>query len=248
MLFYGIIITSKRLNITGDSWKQFFCLCGRGFFGFLVSITSYTALWCIPLGDSITLLLTATIFTSIFARIFLGEEFTIFNMLFIALAMVGIVLIAEPPIIFGASDAQYGNKFLGIMLSLVGAISFAFSYVILRYLKGVHVDLIVTYFGIFTFLGTLVCLPFIKQFGTNPETIKLPEELSEWLYTIAIAIAGLLGEFFLTSAFQLEVKSFFFSLTIRLLLWFYLFCCCCLNLKKSNRFPGSQLYRDSPVW
>lgn len=45
LIFYGTIIVSKRLSITGDSLRQFFFLSGRGFTGFLVSITSYTALW-----------------------------------------------------------------------------------------------------------------------------------------------------------------------------------------------------------
>lgn len=69
-------------------------------------------------------------------------------------------------------------------------------------------QLIVTYFGIFTAFGTLLCLPFIKHFGDNPETIKLPEETAEWIYTIAIAVCGLLGEFFLTCAFQLEEANY----------------------------------------
>lgn len=57
--------------------------------------------------------------------------------------MVGVVCIAEPPLIFGSTEEeanQYKNKLLGVILSLVGAISFACSYVILRHLKGVHVD------------------------------------------------------------------------------------------------------------
>ena len=93
-VFYGLIISSKRLNFFGDSRKQFFCLCGRGFFGFLVTISSYIALLYISLGDSITLILTATIFTSVFARLFLGEEFTFVNLFCVLITMIGVILIA----------------------------------------------------------------------------------------------------------------------------------------------------------
>lgn len=54
-------------------------------------------------------------------------------------------MIAEPPflfkLIFNTGDTNYDvDKLIGIGLTLIAAVSFAVSYVILRALKGVHVD------------------------------------------------------------------------------------------------------------
>lgn len=51
-------------------------------------------------------------------------------------------------------------------------------------------------------------LPIIKPFIDNPETIKVPDTLVEWSYSIGITICGMLGELFLTSAFQLEKANY----------------------------------------
>lgn len=82
------------------------------------------------------------------------------------------------------------NKLIGIILTLIAAVSFSFSYVILRALRGVHVDLIVTYFGIFNFIGTFMVLPLIRPFLNNPETIKLPNTLIEWEYCIGMTVGS----------------------------------------------------------
>lgn len=93
MIIYGSIVLSKRVSLFGRNKKEFLNLCGRGFFGFIVCVTSYTALWRIPLGDSVTLLLTATIFTSILAKIFLKEEFNLINLICLVLTMLGTLFI-----------------------------------------------------------------------------------------------------------------------------------------------------------
>jgi len=213
MIFYGGFVLYKRLPLFGKNRKEFLGLCGRGFFGLIVCVTSYTALWRIPLGDSITLLLTATVFTSILARIFLKEDFTLVNILCVILTMFGVIMIAKPPFLFrffnNDTNQEYDmDKMIGILLTLIAAISFAFSYVILRALRGVNVDLIVTYFGVFNFFGTFMILPLIKPFIDHPETVKIPETFHEWQNCLGVAIAGMLGEFFLTSAFQLEKANY----------------------------------------
>ena len=68
--------------------------------------------------------------------------------------------------------------------------------------------LIVTYFSVFTFVGVLISLPFLKEYGDHSETIKWPANKTEWSYAILISICGLLGEFFLTAAFQLEKANY----------------------------------------
>ena len=64
----------------------------------------YFAVKHMPIGDMTMIAASSTFFACIYARIFLKEPIKILNLLNIGFVIIGILLIAKPPFIFGGGQ------------------------------------------------------------------------------------------------------------------------------------------------
>ena len=87
--------------------------------------------------------------------------------------------------------------YLGIILSLIAAISSAFSLINLRKLKSTPVPVVVMWYSLTVVVIGSALLPVLDKW-------VLPSGLNSWLLILAIGAAGVLNQFFQTTAFKYE--------------------------------------------
>lgn len=123
--------------LLGKTRQERKLLIARGVLGFVSFTLSYWAMAYIPLADNITILMTAPIYTSLCASIFLKEPFGLKELFFILVTLVGVVMIARPEFIFGMADGgvQELDRLIGIGMAVVGAIITAIATIVVRKLK-----------------------------------------------------------------------------------------------------------------
>ena len=108
--------------------------------------TGYFAVKHMPIGDMTMIAASSTFFACIYARIFLKEPIQKLNLLNIGFVLVGILLIAKPPFIFGGDDEDlYAKDHLAVYAVTILTIQSIFLYpnvfIALRALKGKSNDI-----------------------------------------------------------------------------------------------------------
>jgi drug/metabolite transporter (DMT)-like permease len=147
---------------------------------------NFYALGKIPISDAQTLNKTAPFFTVLFAWIFLGERMTRRQMLAIAAAFAGVVLVAKPG--FEGVDG------FAVAMGLFGGVAAGGAYACLRKLGIYRLDgaFIVLFFSAFSCCASL---PFILT-GFTPMTVKQVLVLS------GAGIGAAMGQFGITAAYR----------------------------------------------
>lgn len=193
----------------------------RCFVGTTGLMLSFYAFRHMPLADASVIIFSTPVFVAIFARLFLREPCGPFNVATVLLTLLGVVLITRPPLLFartfptvpslnGAAaddttaatvldDAaeRSAGQLWGPVAALSSTLFGANAYVLLRALKGLHFSVIMTNFGGFALVYTLMvswwlgalCWP---QCGRD-----------RWL-VVALALFSFLGQILLTLSLQLE--------------------------------------------
>ena len=75
-------------------------LFSYGFFGAVFAITNYIAIYYMPLGDAMTIILSSVLPTIILAAIFLNEKIRLCKLLCTILVITGLLLVIWPPFLF----------------------------------------------------------------------------------------------------------------------------------------------------
>jgi drug/metabolite transporter (DMT)-like permease len=147
---------------------------------------NFYALGKIPISDAQTLNKTAPFFTVLFAWIFLGERMTRRQMLAIAAAFAGVVLVAKPG--FEGVDG------FAVAMGLFGGVAAGGAYACLRKLGIYKLDgaFIVLFFSAFSCCASL---PFILT-GFTPMTAEQVLVLS------GAGIGAAIGQFGITAAYR----------------------------------------------
>lgn len=197
----------------------------RCFVGTTGLMLSFYAFRHMPLADASVIIFSTPVFVAIFARLFLKEPCGPFNVATVLLTLLGVVLITRPPVLFaytfpavpsldgnGAANAgtdataatvldddpeRSAGQLWGPVAALSSTLFGANAYVLLRALKGLHFSVIMTNFGGFALVYTLLvswwlgalCWP---QCGRD-----------RWL-VVALALFSFLGQILLTLSLQLE--------------------------------------------
>lgn len=178
----------------------------RCFVGTTGLTLSFYAFRHMPLADASVIIFSTPVFVAIFANIFLKEPCGIFNVFTILLTLFGVVLITRPSIIFAdtvqsLSDDQVGDHDRNNMWGAIAAISStlfgANAYVTLRALKGIHYSVIMSNFGAFGLLYTVIISWFMN-------VLCMPYCNSDRWLVIALGVFSFLGQILLTIALQLE--------------------------------------------
>jgi len=170
----------KRVPIVG---KHVFWLSLRGFLGFSSISLFFIVVQKIPLGSAVALRYTAPVFAVILAFFLLKEKVKLWQWISLLITVAGAFIVK-------GIDFRIGiDSFVLIMLSalILGGV-----FTLIRYLgTREHYLTIINYFMIFSIIGSLFFLSHWR--------IPIGEE---WIYAILIGVVGLVGQVFMTKAFQ----------------------------------------------
>jgi len=131
-------------------------------------IVFFVALQMLELGDAIVIISSAPVFVYIFCRIFLKEPVGYVIIFTAALALGGVVIIAEPPGLSGNAEFDT-KKLIGILFCLLATLGLSISMVTVRFMKTVYHGLlnIISYvFG--SIIGIIAAAAF--------QTLSLPRK------------------------------------------------------------------------
>ncbi|WP_299212698.1 DMT family transporter [uncultured Dokdonia sp.] len=198
----------KKVPVVGKK-KNVFWLSLRGVLSFVSLALFFKVVQDIPLGSAVALRYTAPIFSVIFAYFFLKEAVKLGQWLSLIISIAGAFIMK------GVDFRIDSTSFILIMFSslLVGGV-----FAIVRYLGSrEHYLTIINYFMVFSIVGSLFFIQYWR--------IPIGEE---WWWVCIIGILGLIGQVFLTRAFQLADTSTvapikYMELVYALLFGFFLF-------------------------
>ncbi|MCT7572288.1 DMT family transporter [Aliarcobacter butzleri] len=195
VIFILISIYRSPLKQLGG---KFWLLVFRGFIGFVALLFFFYNISNISLGEAMTFSKTSTIFTAIFAYIFLKEKLGVRGWTGVFIGFIGILFITE----FNGTNLEKSD-YLGI-LSGIGA---ALAYTSVRELRKYYDSrAIVLSFMAIGALGPLI-LMIIGNFYTNPHldfmlaTFIMPQA-NDWIFIILLGIFATFAQIFMTKAYS----------------------------------------------
>lgn len=130
--------------------------------------------------------------------------------------MIGVIIIAHPPWLFGKVDDDLlpkkpsgvdkvtpTQRFIAIVVSVLGVAGASGAYTLIRVIGDrAHALMSVNYFSLLATVCSMVALLAIPDIGfRNPQSAK------EWLLLIAMGIFGFALQFLLTAGLQLDKSS-----------------------------------------
>lgn len=145
--------------------------CFTGCCGLMLSFYAFRTM---PLADASVIIFSTPVFVAIFAKLFLREPCGIFNVLTIFLTLVGVVFITRPPALFDKavpSLTEFGEdppqeyNLHGPIAAICSTLFGANAYVLLRALKELHFSVVLTNFGLFSTIFTLIVVYMVKTFS-----------------------------------------------------------------------------------
>jgi len=196
MVAFGCIAKCKKSSFRGTpTLKISFLLFLLAFTGGLRLLFIFTSFSRLPIGDSTTIFYSSPILVMVLSIFLLGEKCGMFRIVAVSAMISGVVLIAKPPILFGSEDETYDA--IGYTLSLSACVMSAWG-VVLNKLVANDVDkpVILFYLGFACSACGLLGLFTLGQPSVG--------SYHDWIVGVAIGLLGLLTQFFLVWAVQLE--------------------------------------------
>ena len=175
----------KRISIIGNNPGL---LSARAIVGLISLATFFMAIQRIPLGSAISIRYLGPIFGAVFAFFFLKEKINGKQWLSFAISFICVLILK-------GVDLRIDN--FSLILVLISALFVGIVFMLLRYLGDKeHYMTIINYFMMYSIAVSLFFIPYWRM--------PLP---SEYLSVCSIGIFGLIGQLFMTRAFQLEETS-----------------------------------------
>ena len=175
----------KKIPIRGHHPKM---LLLRAVVGLISLATFFLVLQRIPLGSAISIRYIGPLFGALFSYLFLKEHINFWQIVSFGIAFSGVIVLKG----FDARIDTYS-----LLLVLTSAFFVGIVYTLLRYLgTREHYLTIINYFMV---VSIIVSLFFCWDW-------RMPVS-NEWTSVISIGIFGLIGQVFMTRAFQLEETS-----------------------------------------
>jgi drug/metabolite transporter (DMT)-like permease len=170
----------------------------------------------LPLAEATVFRFLVPIVTAWACSVFLGQPFTRKELVAGLVALVGVVIIAHPPWLFGEVHDELrpkeptgidkvtpAQRFIAIVVSIVGVAGASGAYTTIRVIGDrAHALMSVSYFALLATLGSalaLVAIPGIEY--------QNPQSAQEWTLLIAMGVLGFILQFLLTAGLQLDKTS-----------------------------------------
>lgn len=174
---------ARTFSIGGIAWTVLLSRCVMGTIGIFAN---FYALSKIPIADGQTLNKTAPFFTVVFAFLFLGERATFRQMLAVAIAFLGALLVARPG--FAGDDS------FPLAIGLLGGIAAGGAYAAVRSLGRRDVDPVLIVFA-FSAFSCIVSIPFTMA-------VYVPLSLTQCLVLAGAGAGAAIGQFGITLAYR----------------------------------------------
>lgn len=171
-------------------------LLTRGFAGFMGLSCYFYAIDHLPLADATVIQFCNPMLAALIAVFALGEPLRGTAVVAMALTLVGVVLVAQPTVLFTSGAALDP---VAVVIGIVGAVFSAISYVVIRRLGATEHHMVVVFY--FPLVTGPASLPLLAVEG-----IVVPEGV-EWLLLLGIGICAQLGQIEITQGFKLETAS-----------------------------------------
>lgn len=183
------VIRRAKLSPWGNDKKRLFL---RGFAGFVGLNCFYYSLASLSLADASVIQYLNPVFAAILAAIFLGERMGILDAISVVVSFVGVVLVAQPPLLFaGSTHAPLGDA----LIAVAGAVASGVAYVTIRGLRGSDApQVIVFYFPLVAVPLSIV--PLLRDL-----TMPTPYE---WILLLGIGVATQIAQVFMTRGLHAE--------------------------------------------
>ncbi|XP_042910579.1 solute carrier family 35 member G1-like [Parasteatoda tepidariorum] len=192
------MVVKKGGNLLGpkSSTKYWLLLCG--FFDAITVYLSFISFRYLPLSDATVLTSSVPVFVTIAARIFLKEKCGTFQIIAIAISVVGVALVSKVPLLMAnRTDVYTKESVIGLLASLGSILTESGVYVVLRKLHDVNVFIILFNFGI---VATIINALLTLAFGEFTLAFCGVHQL----LVIAVGVFSFLSQLALTLALELE--------------------------------------------
>jgi drug/metabolite transporter (DMT)-like permease len=195
VILIGLAVLKKPMtHVGGKPWLLLF----RGTMGFLALLAFFYNIAHISLGDAMTFSKTSTIFTAIFAWMFLKEKLTLKAWGAIGIGFVGIVMITQPS---GIGFSKYD------LLGIFSGIGAALAYTSIRELKKYYDTraIVLSFMGVGTAGPILLFL--LSSYITIPELDFMLGEFVMpsgvvWFYVLGMGLFATLSQVLMTKAYS----------------------------------------------
>jgi drug/metabolite transporter (DMT)-like permease len=170
----------------------------------------------LPLAEATVFRFLVPIVTAWACSVFLGQTFTRKELIAGLVALLGVIIIAHPPWLFGeVHDDLHPKKpsgidkvtptqrFIAIVVSILGVAGASGAYTMIRVIGNrAHALMSVNYFALLATVGSTIALLAIPSIG-----FRMPQSAREWILLIAMGILGFILQFLLTAGLQLDKSS-----------------------------------------
>jgi len=185
LIFVFPYMLYRKVSIVGNHPK---ILVLRGLVGVISLATFFIALQRIPLGSAISIRYLGPIFGAMLAAIFLKEKINSWQWLSFLIAFSGVIIL---------KGFDIRIDYTSLLLLLISALTVGMVFVLVRYLgTREHYLTIINYF-------MTICV-FVSILFFNYWRMPIA---GEWLPVLIIGVFGLIGQVFMTQAFQTEETS-----------------------------------------
>ncbi len=175
----------RKVSIKGNNPKFLFL---RSILGMLSLSLFFMALQRIPVGSAISIRYIGPIFGAVLAMIWLKEKISRGQWISFVIAFTGVIII---------KGFDLRIDMLSFVMVFMSAVFLGGVFVLIKYLSSrEHILTIINHFMMVIIFSSLL---FISKW-------RMPVD-SEWIYVCAIGLCGLVGQVFMTKAFQLENAS-----------------------------------------
>ena len=175
----------KKASILGNNPK---ILLLRGLVGVISLSTFFMAIQRIPLGSAVSIRYLGPIFGALFATYLLKEKVNFWQWISFAIAFFGVIVL---------KGFDIRIDYLSLFLLLISAVTVGMVFVLIRYL-GTRENYL-TIINYFMLVSLLVSALFFQYW-------RMPIG-NEWILISSVGIFGLIGQVFMTQAFQTEETS-----------------------------------------
>ena len=187
------VVTAGSLRLAGKSlWgNDRPTLIARGIVGATALSVFYVGIGLLPLGDAVTIQYTAPVWTALTAALLLGERFRPVVLVGAVLSLAGVVLVAQPTALFGATPDPLDGW--GVLAVAVGSVLSGLAYTFVRKLRATDDTMTIIFY--LSWIGLVGSLPFVLTGWRWPSP-------AEWALLLAVGLATHVGQVCLTKGMQ----------------------------------------------
>ncbi|KAF2852136.1 hypothetical protein T440DRAFT_52426 [Plenodomus tracheiphilus IPT5] len=188
----------------------------RACFGFGGLYCLYYSVHYLPLAEATVFRFLVPITTAWACSVFLGQIFTRKELFAGLVALMGVIIIAHPPWLFGEVHDELrpkkpsgidrvtpSQRFIAIVVSVLGVAGASGAYTMIRVIGDrAHALMSVNYFALLATVGSTIALLAIPGIG-----FQKPQTTRDWILLVAMGVLGFALQFMLTAGLQLDKSS-----------------------------------------